>query len=789
MKSISLPVIALRGMTVLPDMVIHFDISRKKSIRAVEKSMEGNQMIFLAAQKDIEVAEPGMEDIYSVGTVALIKQLIKMPNGVVRVLVEGRKRGTITEMEPCEEYLSATIITDEMKIADPDALTAKAMLTGLRELIRQFATANTKMSRDILKQWLGIQSAKKLIGRLVIDYPMEYTDRQAFLEMNSIEERYDKIARLIMEDTNVFRIKEEITARVKSQVDQHQKEYILREQLKVLSEELDGEDGASETEEFNAKVDKLIATDEIKEKIRKEIVRYKKLSQGSSESSVLRGYIETLLEMPWDKMSEDNNDIIHAQEVLDQDHYGLKEVKDRILEALTVRNVTKDGTAPIICLVGPPGTGKTSIARSIARALNKEYVRICLGGVRDEAEIRGHRKTYVGAMPGRIITGFKSAGVKNPLMLLDEIDKISSDYKGDTASALLEVLDSEQNSHFVDHYIELPTDLSQVLFLATANDLSEVSRPLLDRMEIIELSSYTKNEKMHIAKEHLVPKQIEKNGLKKKQIRFTDKALGSMIEGYTREAGVRSLERKIAAVCRKVVKNLYATGTLDPKAGVARITDKNLSDYLGKVKFVPDAINKKDEIGIVRGLAWTSVGGDTLEIEVNTMPGKGELILTGQMGDVMQESARIALTYVRSVAGQKNYHIADDYFETHNIHLHIPEGAVPKDGPSAGVTMATAILSAVSEIPVRADVAMTGEVTLRGRVLAIGGLKEKLLAAQTAGIKTVLVPDKNQSDVAEFDQEIIGSMEIIYVSEMKQVLAHALVKDRGNKNGNKESKS
>jgi ATP-dependent Lon protease len=595
--------------------------------------------------------------------------------------------------------------------------------------------------------------------------------------MNNIEEIYENAARMLMEDTNVSRIREELSNRVKQKVDKNQKDYILREQLKVLHEELDGEDSESETDEFYAAVSKLKASDEVKDKLNKEIKRYATLSQGSSEASVERGYIETLLELPWDMVSEDNNSIDDAEKVLNQDHYGMSKVKERILESLAVRSITQKGDAPIICLVGPPGTGKTSIARSVARALNKKYVRICLGGVRDEAEIRGHRKTYIGAMPGRIIAGLKTAGVKNPLMLLDEIDKISSDYKGDTASALLEVLDSEQNAHFTDHYVELPTDLSQVLFIATANDLSEVSRPLLDRMEIIEVSSYTKNEKEHIAKEHLVLKQIEKNGLTPKLIKFSPKALRAIIDGYTREAGVRNLERMIAQVCRKAVRQLYVNGELPVDAKPVKITDKNLSDYLGKVKYQPESINKKNDVGIVRGLAWTSVGGDTLEIEVSTMPGKGDLLLTGQMGEVMQESARIALTYVRSVVCNKKYHVKDDYFDSHNVHLHIPEGAVPKDGPSAGVTMATAVLSAITGIPVYADVAMTGEITLRGRVLAIGGLKEKLLAAKSAGIKKVLVPDKNKADVEEFEEEITDGLDIVYVGDMSQVLENALVQE------------
>ena len=603
---------------------------------------------------------------------------------------------------------------------------------------------------------------------------MDYTQRQAFLEMTSLEDMYTYAGKMLIEDINAYSIKNELTAKVKANVDKNQKDYIIREQLKVLNQELNGEEDGSEADEFLEEVEKLNASDEIKDKIRKEIKRYKVLAQGSSEANVERGYIETLLEMPWDNMSKDNNDLDKAEKILNKDHYGMKKVKDRILETLAVRNITSKSDAPIICLVGPPGTGKTSIARSVARALNKKYVRICLGGVRDEAEIRGHRKTYVGAMPGRIITGFKSAQVKNPLILLDEIDKISSDYKGDTASALLEVLDSEQNSHFIDHYIELPTDLSQVLFIATANDLSDVSRPLLDRMEIIEISSYTKNEKMHIAKEHLIPKQLEKNGLTKKQLKFTDKAIEKIIDGYTKEAGVRSLERQIASICRKAVRQLYNNGAIDESKAPVRVNDKTLTEMLGKVKFEIEPANKKSDIGIVRGLAWTSVGGDTLEIEVNSMPGKADMILTGQMGDVMQESARIALTYVRSIVSKKPYNVDVEFFENNCIHLHIPEGAVPKDGPSAGVTMATAILSAVARIPVKADIAMTGEINLRGKVLPIGGLKEKLLAAKSAGIKTVLVPIKNKSDVEEFDKEITDGIQIEYMTDMKQVLENAL---------------
>ncbi len=769
MKKMVLPTIALRGMTVLPDMVIHFDINRKKSIHAVEKAMQTNETIFLLTQKDIDTANPVQDDLYSVGTVAKVKELIKLPKGIVRVLVAGKYKGMVNTVSESDGMLISDIVTDRDWFLAPDNLTQIAMIRSLNELICRYAAVNQRFSKDILKEWLIAKNLQEKVKKILADYPVDYTVKQKFLEMSDVNEIYEQLARMFIEDINIFDIKKELEDGIKEKVEKNQKEYYLREQLKYINEELDGTDGSSEIDEYMEKLESLNAADEIKEQIEKEIRRYKVLSQGSSEANVERSYIETLLSLPWENSSQDSDDIENAAKILDENHYGMKKVKERILETLAVRKVSHNADAPIICLVGPPGTGKTSIARSVAQSLNKEYVRICLGGVKDEAEIRGHRRTYVGAMPGRIIDGLRKAKVKNPLMFLDEIDKVSNDYRSDTSSALLEVLDGEQNSHFVDHYIDMPVDLSEILFIATANDLSEVSRPLLDRMEIIEVSSYTKNEKLHIAKEHLVAKQLKKNGLTKKSVRFTDKALAKIIDGYTMEAGVRELERMIAAVLRKVVRKNYTVGGVNIEKQIV-ITDKNLSEYLGKVKFIKEKASRKNEVGIVRGLAWTAAGGDTLEIEVNVLGGKPELILTGNMGDVMRESAQIALSYVRSVV-RKN-----QIFEENAIHIHIPEGAVPKDGPSAGITMATAIYSAVTGKPVDASTAMTGEVTLRGRVMPIGGLKEKLLAAKTAGLKRVLVPLENKSDVEEFEEEIVQGLEIVYVSDMKEVLKLAIVK-------------
>lgn len=769
MKKMVLPTIALRGMTVLPDMVIHFDINRKKSIHAVEKAMQTNETIFLLTQKDIDTANPVQDDLYSVGTVAKVKELIKLPKGIVRVLVAGKYKGMVNTVSESDGMLISDIVTDRDWFLAPDNLTQIAMIRSLNELICRYAAVNQRFSKDILKEWLIAKNLQEKIKKILADYPVDYTVKQKFLEMSDVNEIYEQLARMFIEDINIFDIKKELEDGIKEKVEKNQKEYYLREQLKYINEELDGTDGSSEIDEYMEKLESLNAADEIKEQIEKEIRRYKVLSQGSSEANVERSYIETLLSLPWENSSQDSDDIENAAKILDENHYGMKKVKERILETLAVRKVSHNADAPIICLVGPPGTGKTSIARSVAQSLNKEYVRICLGGVKDEAEIRGHRRTYVGAMPGRIIDGLRKAKVKNPLMLLDEIDKVSNDYRSDTSSALLEVLDGEQNSHFVDHYIDMPVDLSEILFIATANDLSEVSRPLLDRMEIIEVSSYTKNEKLHIAKEHLVAKQLKKNGLTKKSVRFTDKALAKIIDGYTMEAGVRELERMIAAVLRKVVRKNYTVGGVNIEKQIV-VTDKNLSEYLGKVKFIKEKASRKNEVGIVRGLAWTAAGGDTLEIEVNVLGGKPEFILTGNMGDVMRESAQIALSYVRSVV-RKN-----QIFEENAIHIHIPEGAVPKDGPSAGITMAAAIYSAVTGKPVDASTAMTGEVTLRGRVMPIGGLKEKLLAAKTAGLKRVLVPLENKSDVEELEEEIVQGLEIVYVSDMKEVLKLAIVK-------------
>ena len=763
-----MPAVALRGLTILPGMIAHFDVSRERSLRAVEEAMEQDQKIYLVTQRNVDSEDPTQEDLYQMGIVADIKQVVRLQNDVVRILVDGISRAALLGFTGNEKYLEAEICyCDSNADSLPEDL-REAMLLGVREAFHRYAAVVGKISKELIRQIDQYEDLEKLIDYVTNNLPVSYELKQQVLEAEDINDRYQVIVSLLLSQVEVISIKNELQKKVKVRVDKHQKEYVLREQLGVIREEL-GENADSEADEYEKKLSELDAPDYVKEKTKKEIKRFRNMSSSSSESTVERGYIETVLELPWNKMSVDNKDLDHAAQVLDDDHYGLKDVKERILEFLAVRNLTSKGESPIICLVGPPGTGKTSIARSIASALEKKYVRISLGGVRDEAEIRGHRKTYIGAMPGRIVNGLRQAGVSNPLMLLDEIDKVSSDYKGDTSAALLEVLDSEQNCKFRDHYIEMPVDLSEVLFIATANEVSGIPKPLLDRMELIEVSSYTENEKFHIAKEHLVEKQKSKNGIKKEQLTITDSALKDIIRLYTREAGVRSLERTIGKLCRKASREIFK----DSEAAV-KVTKTNLKTYLGNPKYSPEKKNDHAEVGIVRGLAWTSVGGVTLEVEVNVLPGKGELVLTGKLGDVMKESAQAALSYVRSIS--EGYGIDAEFYTKHDIHIHIPEGAVPKDGPSAGITMATAMLSAITDRAVRADVAMTGEITLRGRVLPIGGLKEKLLAAKVIGIKTVCIPKDNEKDLEEISKEITDGMEIVPVERFSQVEKIAFVK-------------
>ena len=764
----NMPAVALRGLTILPGMIAHFDISRERSLRAVEEAMEQDQKIYLVTQRNVDSEDPTQEDLYQMGIVADIKQVVRLQNDVVRILVDGISRAALLGFTGNEKYLEAEICyCDSNADSLPEDL-REAMLLGVREAFHRYAAVIGKISKELIRQIDQYEDLEKLIDYVTNNLPVSYELKQQVLEAEDINDRYQVIVSLLLSQVEVISIKNELQKKVKVRVDKHQKEYVLREQLGVIREEL-GENADSEADEYEKKLSELDAPDYVKEKTKKEIKRFRNMSSSSSESTVERGYIETVLELPWNKMSVDNKDLDHAAQVLDDDHYGLKDVKERILEFLAVRNLTSKGESPIICLVGPPGTGKTSIARSIASALEKKYVRISLGGVRDEAEIRGHRKTYIGAMPGRIVNGLRQAGVSNPLMLLDEIDKVSSDYKGDTSAALLEVLDSEQNCRFRDHYIEMPVDLSEVLFIATANEVSGIPKPLLDRMELIEVSSYTENEKFHIAKEHLIEKQKSKNGIKKEQLTITDGALKDIIRLYTREAGVRSLERTIGKLCRKAAREIFR----DSEAAV-KVTKTNLKTYLGNPKYSPEKKNDHAEVGIVRGLAWTSVGGVTLEVEVNVLPGKGELVLTGKLGDVMKESAQAALSYVRSIS--EGYGIDAEFYTKHDIHIHIPEGAVPKDGPSAGITMATAMLSAITDRAVRADVAMTGEITLRGRVLPIGGLKEKLLAAKVIGIKTVCIPKDNEKDLEEISKEITDGMEIVPVERFSQVEKIAFVK-------------
>ena len=767
-QNIVLPAIALRGTTILPGMIVHFDVSRERSVKAIEAAMLHDQKIFLVTQIDPEVESPDLAGVYHVGTIAYIKQVVKLPQNLLRVLVEGTGRAALVKFEQEFPFIRSEITPideEEMQMPEP---VMEAMHRSLKELFHRYCMENGKVSKELVAQILNIDNVEELVEQIAVNIPLSYQNKQKILEALTLEERYEVLGAILGNEIEIMQIGRDLQKKVKARIDKNQREYILREQLKLIREELGEDNTADDAEEFKKKLQELQAGDEVKEKISKEIERFKNTNSNVSENAVLRGYIETMLALPWEKKSTDSDDLKEAWKVLQEGHYGLKDVKERVMEFLSVRKLTHKGKSPILCLVGPPGTGKTSIARSIAEAMHKKYVRICLGGVRDEAEIRGHRKTYVGAMPGRITAALQQAGVSNPLMLLDEIDKTSSDYKGDTSAALLEVLDPEQNSRFMDHYIEVPQDLSEVLFIATANDVQGIPRPLLDRMELIEIAGYTENEKEHIAKEHLIPKQMEENGIEKGKLTIQSAALKKIINNYTKEAGVRNLERTIGQICRKTARLI-----MEENKKKVTVTSKNLSDFLGKEHFNYLMANKKDEIGISRGLAWTQVGGDTLQIEVNVMPGKGELMLTGQLGDVMKESAQAGITYIRSIAS--DYKVEPEFFQENDIHVHIPEGAVPKDGPSAGITMATAILSAIIKRPVRADLAMTGEITLRGRVLPIGGLKEKLLAAKYAKIKEVLVPAENKPDIQELDKEITGGLTITFVSSMKEVLNKALV--------------
>ena len=767
-QNIVLPAIALRGTTILPGMIVHFDVSRERSVKAIEAAMLHDQKIFLVTQIDPEVESPDLAGVYHVGTIAYIKQVVKLPQNFLRVLVEGTGRATLVKFEQEFPFIRSEITpVDEEEMQMPEPV-MEAMHRSLKELFHRYCMENGKVSKELVAQILNIDNVEELVEQIAVNIPLSYQNKQKILEALTLEERYEVLGAILGNEIEIMQIGRDLQKKVKARIDKNQREYILREQLKLIREELGEDNTADDAEEFKKKLQELQAGDEVKEKISKEIERFKNTNSNVSENAVLRGYIETMLALPWEKKSTDSDDLKEAWKVLQEGHYGLKDVKERVMEFLSVRKLTHKGKSPILCLVGPPGTGKTSIARSIAEAMHKKYVRICLGGVRDEAEIRGHRKTYVGAMPGRITVALQQAGVSNPLMLLDEIDKTSSDYKGDTSAALLEVLDPEQNSRFMDHYIEVPQNLSEVLFIATANDVQGIPRPLLDRMELIEIAGYTENEKEHIAKEHLIPKQMEENGIEKGKLTIQSAALKKIINNYTKEAGVRNLERTIGQICRKTARLI-----MEEDKKKVTVTSKNLSDFLGKEHFNYLMANKKDEIGISRGLAWTQVGGDTLQIEVNVMPGKGELMLTGQLGDVMKESAQAGITYIRSIAS--DYKVEPEFFQENDIHVHIPEGAVPKDGPSAGITMATAILSAIIKKPVRADLAMTGEITLRGRVLPIGGLKEKLLAAKYAKIKEVLVPAENKPDIQELDKEITDGLTITFVSSMKEVLNKALV--------------
>lgn len=761
---IRLPVIALRGISIVPGTKIQLDISRPKSLEAAKRAMTYDQTLFLVTQKKIEVIDPVKDDLYSVGTISSIKQITKLPNGRVKILVEGEVRGTMGIMEDDDNCLMANIYPLVLE-EETDELRCEALLDSLRAKVAEYVHMNPKAGNE-LKKLGSEEELSRALDCVAANISASVEHRQAYMNLTKTEDRFFYLMNWIEREINLIQIQRDFQMQVRASVDEHQREYFLREQMKVIQDEL-GMDETAEADEWLKQLEERQIPQEVRERLEKEIKRYRTLPFGGPETAVVQNYIETVLDVPWDKKTEECLDLERAEEILETDHYGLEKVKERILEYLAVRKLNQHGDSPILCLAGPPGTGKTSIAASLAKAMNRKFVRISLGGVRDEAEIRGHRRTYIGAMPGRLVAALRQAGVSNPLILLDEIDKMSSDYKGDPASAMLEVMDSEQNKQFRDHYLELPVDLSDVLFLATANDLSYVPSPLYDRMEVLEVSSYTENEKYHIGADYLLPKQMEKNGLTSEQLIIEEDTLRKVIRSYTREAGVRSLERVLGKLCRKTAKKI-----LDGAAVPVVIRPDDLPDFLGKERMDYLMRNDTDEVGIVRGLVWTSVGGDTLEIEVNAMPGKGNLKLTGQLGDVMRESVDIALSFVRSVAGE--YGVQPEWFEQHDIHVHCPEGAVPKDGPSAGVTMATAILSAASGRKVKADLTMTGELTLRGRILPIGGLKEKVLAARMAGFHNVAVPFKNRQDIEELSEEITEGLQIYYMKNVKEIFDLAL---------------
>ncbi len=773
----TLPLIPLRGLAIFPYTILNFDIGRESSLKALDEAMLGDELIFLTSQKEAEIDEPTEEDFYHVGTICKVKQMIKLPGDTVRVLVEGISRGTIEEINQDKGYFEAVI--DEIVYNEDEIVNdmeVEALIRNVLESFEEYINIGNRVSPEILVSLEEIENPDRFVDTIASNIYLKPEQKQQILEEFDIAKRLELLYSILLEEIDILKIEKKITLRVKKQMNKVQKEYYLREQLKAIQKELgEEEDISSESQEYREKLKKIKAPKETKAKIQKEIDKFSRISPASPDISVSRNYLDTIFSLPWNKETKDKLDIKKAKEVLDKEHYGMEKVKERILEFLAVRSLSKSLKGPIICLVGPPGVGKTSIAKSIAASLNRKFVRISLGGVRDEAEIRGHRRTYVGAIPGRIINGVKESGTKNPVFLLDEIDKMASDYKGDISSAMLEVLDPEQNKYFEDHYLEIPFDLSKILFVTTANSLSTIPGPLLDRMEIIELSGYIEEEKLNIAQKYLLVKQIEENGLKEDFVKIDDETMRDIISYYTREAGVRTLERTIGKICRKIAKKYVE----DPTLTEVVVKKEDLEEYLGKDKYTFDLAGVKPEIGMVTGLAWTAVGGVTLNVEVNVLKGKGQVVLTGQLGDVMKESAQTAISYIRSISDR--FDIPDDFYQTKDIHIHIPEGATPKDGPSAGVTMATAVISALTKIPVRCDVAMTGEITLRGRVLPVGGIKEKLLAAHRAGIKKVLLPEECKAQLDEIPQNVKDQMEFVLVKHLDEVLEHALVKD-GDKN-------